>query len=251
MEINLNDPKVQEALQVLQRAQKYNTRLKQFLDDAYPWQRKLANASDTYSVIGCIASNQTGKTEVVCAITAMHLLGEYPEWYTGKRFEHAPSIVMSGVNSNHNRKVLQEKMFGTSNRQITSDVGTGMIPLDKIVDKSIINSRDGGILGCQVTHSSGKASSLEFRAYEQGREAIQGFPADVIIIDEQPKDDFWSEALVRTAARQGLVMCAFTPLKGKTGLVEKFWDLPDHPEADYDRVGAKWRHDLTSKMVHG
>ena len=29
--------------------------------------------------------------------------------------------------------------------------------------------------------------------------------------------------------------------------MEKFWDLPDHPEADYDRVGAKWRHDLTSK----
>ena len=211
---------------------------------------RLANLSSDYAVIGCIASNQTGKTESVCAITVCHLLGEYPDWWTGKRYiDNPPSVVMAGVNSNHNRKVLQEKMFGTSNRQLLSEVGTGMIPLNRIVAKSILNSRDGGITGCEVIHSSGKNSSLEFRAYEQGREAIQGFPADIIIIDEQPKDDFWSEALVRTAARQGLVMCAFTPLKGATGLVQKFWDLPDHPDSDYDERGSKLRHDVSNRWA--
>ena len=247
--LDLSDPKVQEALRVLQKDQKYNTRLKDFLDMAYPWQRNLANLSKDYSVIGCIASNQTGKTESVCAITACHLTGEYPDWWEGKRFDHAPVVVMSGVNSNHNRIVLQEKMFGTSNRQIETEVGTGMIPLNKIAPNSIIKSRDGGITGCEVIHKSGKNSKLEFRAYEQGREAIQGFPADIIIIDEQPKDDFWSEALVRTAARQGIVMCAFTPLKGLTGLVEKFWILGDHPDTGHDEEGSKLRHDLTNRWA--
>lgn len=216
---------------------------------AYPWQRKLANSSSDYTVIGCIASNQTGKTESVAAITCMHLLGEYPDWYTGKRYSKPVTVVMAGVNSNHNRIVLQEKMFGTANRNIESDVGTGMLPLDRIVPNSIIKARDGGITGCQVIHSSGGSSILEFRAYEQGREAIQGFPADLIIIDEQPKDDFWSEALVRTAARDGLVMCAFTPLKGLTGLVQKFWDLPVHPDAPEDDYGKKWKHDPVNKWL--
>ena len=238
---------MQEALRVLQRERKYNTRLYQFLEDMYPWQRKMANLSSEYSVIGCVASNQTGKTESVSAITCVHLLGDYPDWWEGKKFKHAPTVVMSGVNSNHNRIVLQEKMFGTANRNIESDVGTGMLPLDRIVPNSIIKARDGGITGCQIIHSSGKSSVLEFRAYEQGREAIQGFPADMIVIDEQPKDDFWSEALVRTAARDGLVMCAFTPLKGRTGLVDKFWILPDHPDAPKDEHGAKWRHNQTDK----
>ena len=247
--LDLSDPQVQEALRVLQKEQKYNSRLNDFLDTAYPWQRDLANSSSDYSVIGCIASNQTGKTESVAAIVAMHLLGDYADWYTGKRFENAPTIVMAGVNSNHNRIVLQEKMFGTANRNISSDVGTGMIPLNRIADNSMIKARDGGITGCQVKHSSGKNSVLEFRAYEQGREAIQGFPADVIVIDEQPKDDFWSEALVRTAARDGLVMCAFTPLKGMTGLVEKFWLLTDHPDSQEDDYGSKKRHDTVSKWM--
>ena len=249
-ELDISDPKVIEALKVLQHEEKYNTRLKNFLDIAYPWQKQIANLTSDYSVIGCIASNQTGKTETVCAIVCMHLLGEYPKWYTGKKYlETPPTVVMAGVNSNHNRIVLQEKMFGTANRNIESDVGTGMIPLDRIAENSIIKSRDGGIVGCQVTHKSGKNSILEFRAYEQGREAIQGFPADIIVIDEQPKDDFWSEALVRTSARQGIVLCAFTPLKGMTSLVEKFWTLPDDPKGKEDSEGCKLRTDKVSRWA--
>ena len=150
--LDLSNPDVVEALRVLERDTKYNTRLKQFFKDAYPWQRTLANSSADYSVIGCVASNQTGKTEAVTAITGMHLLGEYPDWYTGKRFTKAVTVVAAGVNSNHNRIVLQEKLFGTANRNIESDVGTGIIPLDRIVEGSIIKARDGGITGCQVKH---------------------------------------------------------------------------------------------------
>ena len=44
-------------------------------------------------------------------------------------------------------------------------------------------------------------------------------------------------------------MCAFTPLKGLTGLVEKFWDLPGHPDADEDVHGPKLKHDATNKWL--
>ena len=109
-ELDIDDPQVIKALQVLRHEEKYNTRLQNFLDMTYPWQKRIANLTADYSVIGCIASNQTGKTETVCSIVCMHLLGEYPDWYKGKRYEtKAPTIVMAGVNSNHNRIVYKKR----------------------------------------------------------------------------------------------------------------------------------------------
>ena len=82
-------------------------------------------------------------------------------------------------------------------------------------------------------------SEILFRAYSQGREAAQGVQADLIIIDEQPKDDFWNEALLRTVATGGVVVCSFTPLMGLTGLVEQLFDKPDVVGAPEDKYGIK------------
>ena len=235
-------PRVQKLLAEVSKAKKYGSRLKEFWDMAYPWQMEAVKLTADHQVTGIIASNQTGKTETVCAVVAAHLLGIYPDGWEGKKFlDKAPVIALAGVDSNHNRLVLQEKLFGTSNRNMSKDVGSGMIPRDFIVQDSIILGRDGAIGGCHVKHSSGKQSQILFKAYSQGREAIQGVPLDAVVIDEQPEQEFFSESIVRTAARQGMVMCAFTPLKGMTHLVEQFWNLPPREEAEFDiRENDNW-----------
>ena len=35
---------------------------------------------------GILAANRIGKTVSTCSETAMHLTGQYPDWWTGRRF---------------------------------------------------------------------------------------------------------------------------------------------------------------------
>lgn len=239
-EMLAENPELVKALKVLQHDKRYNTKLQWFWDNAYPWQREYIALTETHQVTGLIASNQTGKTETVCAVVAAHLTGLYPDWWEGKRFEKPPIIAVAGVDSNHNRMVLQDKLFGTTNRKIDDEVGTGMIPRDLIDMESMINERKGSIDGCHIHHVSGGTSQIIFKSYSQGREAVQGIPLDCVVIDEQPEQEFFSESITRTAARDGLVMCAFTPLKGMTHLVEQFWDLPEQT-SDFDvRANDNW-----------
>ena len=85
--LDLTDPQVQKALQVLKEEQTYNTRLKTFLDNAYPWQKKSIEMTADHRIIGVICGNQMGKSEVTCAMLACHLTGIYPDWWKGKRYD--------------------------------------------------------------------------------------------------------------------------------------------------------------------
>ena len=55
------------------------------------------------------------------------------------------------------------------------------------------------------------------------------------------KDDFWSEALVRTGATGGHIVCSFTPLKGATALIDELRALPDVEGAPEDKYGVKYK----------
>lgn len=208
---------------------KYSSALEEFMRDAYPWQRELANLSSDHRIISGIAGNRVGKTYTICGIGAMHLTGEYADWYTGKRFDKPVKLYFAGVDSNHNRGVPQAYFFGTSNRMLTDEIGTGFIPRDKIVFESMLLEKKGVIQGASIRHKSGGYSTLEFKSYSQGSDAAQGFSAHIVVVDEQPPDEYFSELVKRTMITDqgsGLVYCGFTPLKGETPLVKKFWDLP-------------------------
>ena len=77
-------PRVQKLLAEVSKAKKYGSRLKEFWDMAYPWQMEAVKLTGDHQVVGIIASNQTGKTETVCAVVAAHLLGIYPDGWEGK-----------------------------------------------------------------------------------------------------------------------------------------------------------------------
>ena len=240
---------VQRLLQNVAEEYKYNKRLQVALDRMYPWQKKAIANTATHKVTGVICGNQMGKSEVACAILACHLTGYYPDWWKGKKYDRPVKVMAAGVDSNHNKNVLQERLFGTNNKKMVDEIGTGMIPKDAIITRGIVTDRGDEIKSAKFNHKSGGMSELIFRAYSQGREAAQGFPADIIMIDEQPNDEFWREALTRTKATKGHVICTFTPLEGTSHLIDNLLSLPAEEDSDEDQFGAKYRSDDRWSMI--
>ena len=162
---------------------------------------------------GILAANRIGKTVSTCYETAMHLTGQYPEWWTGKRFNKPITAMVAGEGWSQVAMVLQNELLGTQDIKITDSIGTGAIPRDCIVFDTMRN--DGAnCLGVEVRHTTGSNSYLVFANYTQEVRQMQGFKLTLAVFDEQPPDDFFSEIVTRTATTQGQVLCSFTPLKG-------------------------------------
>jgi len=183
---------------------------------------------------GLIAGNRTGKTVATCFELAMHLTGLYPEWWVGKRFTQGISAVVAGESWQQVANVLQNELLGTRDVKITQDIGTGSIPKDNI-KMDTIRADGPNVIMLQIKHVAGDSSELRFVNYTQETRQMQGFKLDLVVLDEQPPDDFFSELVTRTATTQGQVLCSFTPLKGMTKLVENF--LEAKPGYEYVQVG--------------
>lgn len=184
---------------------------------------------------GILAANRIGKTVSTCYETAMHLTGQYPDWWTGKRFAKPITAMVAGEGWQQVAMVLQNELLGSQDVKITEQLGTGAIPRDAIVFDTMRN--DGAnCLGVEIRHVSGGNSYLVFANYTQEVRQMQGFKLNLAVFDEQPPDDFFSEIVTRTATTQGQVLCSFTPLKGLNGLVSKFW----HQEEGYEHIRVSW-----------
>lgn len=185
---------------------------------------------------GILAANRIGKTVSTCYETAMHLTGWYPEWWPGRRWTGAVTVFVAGESWAQTALVLQNELLGTSDARSTQDLGTGAIPRANIVTDSI-RAEGANIVSVEILHRTGERSRLIFGNYTQEVRNLQGFKIDIGVLDEQPPDDFFSELVTRTATTQGQIMCSFTPLKGLTGLVSRFWNR----ETGYDFVRVAWR----------
>ena len=184
---------------------------------------------------GILAANRIGKTVSTCFETACHLTGQYPDWWTGKRFSGAITAMVAGEGWQQVALVLQNELLGTNDIKITDNIGTGTIPRTSIVLETMRN--DGAnCMGCEIKHVKGGNSYLVFANYTQEVRQMQGFKLNLAVFDEQPPDDFFSEIVTRTATTQGQVLCSFTPLKGLNGLVSKFWNR----EEGYEHIRVSW-----------
>ena len=184
---------------------------------------------------GILAANRIGKTVSTCYETAMHLTGQYPEWWEGHRFTTPITCMVAGEGWSQVALVLQNELLGSQDVKITEQLGTGAIPRDCIVFDTMRN--DGAnCIGCEIKHVSGANSYLLFANYTQEVRQLQGFKLNLAVFDEQPPDDFFSEVVTRTATTQGKVLCSFTPLKGLNGLVSKFWNK----EPGYEYIRVSW-----------
>lgn len=181
------------------------------------------NTGNTALRRGLLASNRSGKSVATCTETAYHLTGLYPDDWGGKVFEEPITTMVMCESWELTAKVLQDKLIGTDDIKATYKIGTGYIPKKCIKMDSFRN--DGpNVHAVEIKHVSGGYSKLYFGNYTQAVRNLQGFALDLAVFDEQPPDDVFSEVITRTATRNGQVLCSFTPLKGLSGLVQKFWD---------------------------
>lgn len=186
-----------------------------------------------------MAANRIGKTYGVGGYElTLHLTGQYPPWWKGKRFDRPIRSWACGTTSQTVRDILQRKLLGS-----ISEIGTGLIPGDCIID----TRKKGGsvpdtIETVYVKHATGGISTMALKSYEQGRKAFEGDEQDCILLDEEPPVDIYTECLTRTMTTQGIIMLLFTPLQGLSDTVLLFMPGGRIPQEKSKRfvIQATW-----------
>lgn len=167
-----------------------------------------------------MASNRFGKSICGAAETAIHLTGEYPDWWQGRRFDSPVKAWAAGVTSETTRDIVQDKLVGPPNQK--EEWGTGFIPQSRLGESVMSRGVANALDTVSVRHVSGGLSTLQFKSYERGREKWQGTALEVVWLDEECPMDIYTEALTRTNETGGIVYLTFTPLMGYSDVVARF-----------------------------
>lgn len=170
---------------------------------------------------GCImGANRSGKSVAGAFETTMHLTGQYPAWWAGRRFDGPTNCWTWAKNREKSFEVNQNKLLGPVGKW-----GTGFIP-----KRLILNiTKDGNHARVlYVKHvPTGGTSVLTFKTYEQGREAAEGNEIDFMWADEEIPMDIYGECIIRLTStvpgkQNGRIVLTYTPLKGLTEVSKLF-----------------------------
>jgi phage terminase large subunit-like protein len=217
-----------------------------FLDTAYWYPSQLAffaaGSSGVHQRL-IYGGNQSGKTISCAAEVAWHLTGDYPTWWTGKRFGKPIRAWAIGESTMLVRDTLQRKLCGDD------EFGTGMIPLESFGKKPVmIPGGTGAVDTLFVTHQTDGVtdgtSTLSFKSYEMRREKLQSESVDLIWPDERPSEEIYSELLARTSATDGHLIVSFTPIGegAAAGVTYKFLSEPSSDRAVFRIASSEVKH---------
>jgi phage terminase large subunit-like protein len=195
----------------------------------YPKQLEFLSLGASKTERLLMAGNRLGKTETAAFEATCHLIGRYPPWWQGRRFDRPVKMWAAGETSLATRDVLQTKLLGEPGVEALK--GTGMIPKDDILDISFTHGITDSVDSAHVRHVSGGISIVRFKSYEQGRAKFQGEGLDVMWFDEEPSITLYTEGLTRIGEREGIAMMTFTPLQGRSAVVLRFMDEPSQDRA--------------------
>src|SRR6516165_9315880 len=187
--------------------------------------------------------NQTGKTLACASEVAWHLTGQYPRFWTGKRFTKPIRCWVVGESVVLVRDTSQRQLCGGQ------DFGTGTIPLEAFGKKPVmIPGGTGAIDTIFVTHQTdGKVdgtSSLSFKSFEARREKLQSETIDLVWIDERPSEQIYSELLARTSASDGHIIVSYTPVGegAAAGVTHRFLVEPSSDRAPFRITSNEAKH---------
>jgi phage terminase large subunit-like protein len=187
--------------------------------------------------------NQSGKTLSCAAEVAWHATGQYPDWWTGKRFNKPLRIWVIGESGQLVRDTIQKKLCGDD------EFGTGMIGLESFGKKPVmVPGGTGAIDTLFVRHETDGitdgTTSITFKSFEMRREKLQSESVDLIWIDEKPSEDIYSELLARTSATDGHIIVSFTPVGagGASGVTYKFLSEPSSDRAVFRIRSEEVKH---------
>lgn len=190
-----------------------------------------------------MGANRTGKSEGIGAYeTALHLTGEYPDWWEGHRFNRPVRALCTAKDTDQLRKSVQRKLFG-------KEWGQGMIPYRLLPreEARLWPGTAGVYLFAKVRHRLGW-SELMFGTYDQGREAFEAFELDWFWEDEEPPMDVHGEIVIRTMKPEGLQqiesdargLFTYTPLKGMTELTTSIVERASSGDASVHVTNITW-----------
>lgn len=201
----------------------------------YPKQMKFFASESKDDEIALFGGNRTGKTHCGCFADALHLTGLYPDWWPGRRYDRPIDMWLATDTAKNTRDILQEKMCGKPG--VEQAYGTGMIPGDLLVRRTVKHGLADAFESVFVRHVSGGVSTLQFKSYDQGREAFQGTRQDRIHLDEEPKLEIYAECGMRLMStvpgeKNGTLVLTETPLLGVSDLMVTFMpELAPEPDA--------------------
>ena len=175
-----------------------------------------------------MAGNRVGKTVAGSYEVTCHLTGLYPDWWTGRVFPHPIRAWCAGKTNETTRDIIQNELLGNiafdSQRKVVD--GSGIIPKDLLGMEAGQMSWKAGVADLvdtiRVRHKTGGWSELGLKSYQQGRGSFEGTARHLVWFDEEPPEDVYGEALIRTATTRGLLMLTFTPLSGMSEVVQSF-----------------------------
>lgn len=169
--------------------------------------------ANDYLVIG---NSFNGAFEMVC-----HVLGEYPDWWEGKRQKEPRLWWVVAESGETFKSSLQKLLLGPSLNE--EDIGTGLIPKDRIVKYGHMQGVADAVSYIQVRHKKGHIVTIEVKKSESKRENLQAANIWGVLFDEEPPLDIYTECLFRLRGspnkEPGISLLLFTPLKGLTEVV--------------------------------
>lgn len=200
--------------------------------DAGPLRRELYPKHMEYFAAGAIyrercamCANRIGKTLGMGGYeTALHLTGQYPAWWPGRRFDEPVSWWAAGKTNETTRDIMQAVLLGkvTASGPRKSVSGMGLIPKKYLGIPTWSRGTADMVDTIAVKHISGGYSSLGMKSYQRGRGSFEGTEKHGIWLDEEPPVDIYGECLIRTATVGGIIMATFTPLEGMSDVVLQF-----------------------------
>jgi phage terminase large subunit-like protein len=164
-----------------------------------------------------MAANRVGKSSSGGGYElALHLTGEYPAWWEGRRFDRPIRAWAAGDTNETVREIIQSILLGPPEAP-----GSGLLRAHLVARQVYRRGSADAVESVRVVHASGRGeSSLLLKSYEQGRKSFQGTKLDLIWLDEEPPMSIYAECLLRLAATTpsgedwGSMMLTFTPLLG-------------------------------------
>jgi phage terminase large subunit-like protein len=192
--------------------------------DKYPGHLEHFRAGAEYSQRCLMAANRIGKTLAGALEVSYHLTGRYPDWWEGRRFSGPTQIWAAGKTNETTRDIVQLSLLGPVLGSSTTKrlAGTGTVPGATLGTPTWKSGVQGLVDQIQVAHVSGGQSMLGLKTYEQGRGSFEGTAKHAIWFDEEPPQDVYGEALIRTATTHGITLVTFTPLEGLSDVVKGF-----------------------------
>jgi phage terminase large subunit-like protein len=171
-----------------------------------------------------LAGNRTGKTFCAAQEVSMHVTGHYPSWWVGRRYNNPVDCWALGTTNEQVRTTLQQYYIGD---EIKSKLGA--IHPSLILKRTSKSGVSGAVDMVHIRHSSGGVSSLAFKSYQQGREALQSAKLDIVHADEEPSHGIYTELLMRLVKVNpgeneygGILLLTATPLLGMTQVIKSF-----------------------------